>query len=144
MEKDRDIFLEGLTKIINLTQKGNIVWSAADASDIVCKPPEDKIKIAFKTYYLGKGLRIYERTYKEIVNPPSAFTPISVYVFEQRKPGEYWYSEIVLETLDDSGRPVFQFPRTIMLKDLFFAVQYQVSGIKEYLDKILSENEDDK
>lgn len=135
MSTNKDTWLDVIAKITKLTQLGEIVWKTA-STDPIIKVANDRIKVAFETEYLGKKMRLYERSYTVTVHPPSPFQ--FNFGIEVRIPGEYWYNEIVLEILDEFSSPIFKFPETSMHKDLLFSVQYQVAEIKDYLDKILS------
>ena len=139
MKTTRDIWPTAIAKLTSLTQERKIQWESRLPSPSIKKSPEDFIQTVYETNYKGKTLRLYSRSYKEIVNPPSPIMPTGI--FMTRKEGEYWHEEIVLEILDINNNPVFEFPGSTWLKDLLFAVQYQVSGVKEYLDEILGEKE---
>jgi len=134
----RDVWPDAIAKLTSLTQEGKIKWESRQALNSMKKSPEDLIRAVYETNFKGKTLRLYSRSYKETVAAPSPFSP-SLGFFTTRKEGEYWYEEIVLEILDINNIPVFEFPKSVWLKDLLFAVQYQVSGVKEYLDEIFGE-----
>ena len=141
MSTTRDVWPDAIAKITSLTQEGNIKWESRLSSQSIKKNPEDLINTVFEADFKGKTLRLYSRSYKEIVEELSPL--LSTGFFGRRKEGENWHEEIVLEILDINKNPVFQFPYSTWLKNLLFAVQYQVSGVKEYLDEILGEKKDE-
>ena len=112
MTKKSDQFVEAVSKLLELTQEGKLLWE----SDL---SPGRRGLVAF---HKGQRLRLQKlsggsrRYYNE---PPSA--------------------DVALEFVDDIGNPIFAFPEVEGLEDLYDAASYQASGVKDFLRDLLDE-----
>jgi hypothetical protein len=133
---EKNKWVDAIAKMIELTQNGKLTWCAKKPSDSMAEEPDDRIGTVFEAYYNKRRLWLYERTRKMRIPPD--------YPLPDMSPGdEYWASQIILQFVDPSGQPLWTFPRLSVLSDLLGATQYQVAGVKDFLDSILSEDSDD-
>lgn len=129
MTQKKDKFVEAVTKLIKLTQEGEIEWRSANLvrDDI-------KVESVFKAEYKDRLLRIYKYVYK--VEKPSPVL-ISHRIFAHKEEYPYWETSVTLELIERNGLSLWKFPYTNALYDLLQAVQYQVAGVDEFLDEII-------
>ncbi len=133
---EQNKWIDAIAKMIKLTQDGKLVWQVEKSTISAKKHPDDQIEIVYSTSYKGKNLRLYERTYKRYL-PPSG-----IQVFLSGKSEFDWVSDVVLEFVSDTESPLWTFPKATALNDLLLSVQYQVAGVKDFLDDILREGEE--
>ena len=132
-DKPRDAVL----KLIRLTQDGKVEWQVERKFHYTTKDQQDdRIATAFTTSYMGKNLILYERIYKAYRLRTGAFRDL----LHTSKYEEYWDSEVVLEIVD-KGTALWAFPKGSSQRELLSSVQYQVAGVKDCLDEILSEDD---
>lgn len=112
-KSERNQWLDVITRLIKLTQKGELEWWEAGNMS-----PNDSSRTTavFIANYKGKLLRLYATKQG----------------FEQ--------SDLpVLEFITETGTSLWQFPDVDALSDLLSAVQYRVAKIPEFLADILEE-----
>lgn len=137
MTEEKSKWIEAVAKMIKLTQNGKIKWESEEPDTVPKKGEDDRIESVFVAIYKEKTLRIYRRRYKRItIN--DAIASITGTGKVARPP--LWDYSVVLELIKAYDQPVWAFPKEDILKDLLSAVQYQVSGVKEFLDEILIED----
>ena len=138
MSDKPDKFVEAVTKLIRLTQAGDLKWSAAQTDRDISR--EDlKIESVFVTRYKDRILRLSKYSY--MIQEPGLYDLLSSHTYYAAgKPKyPYWQSSITLEFIDDDGRTLWTFPYTKALNDLLEAVKYQVAGVDQFLKEILEE-----
>lgn len=128
--------IEAIGKLIQLTQKGKVEWNSVDPDVVQSHPPEDMVNSVFICNYKDKLLRIYHRKYKSYPGLGLSFFSINEKSPKEKK----WFSEVVLELIDDSGNSVWQFPKERILHDLLDAVKYKASGASDVIQSLLDEN----
>ncbi len=131
-----DKWVEAITKLIKLTQAGELKWSVDKADRL--KGREDlRIETVFLTKHKDRNLRLYKYSY--LVDDPGPFAAYSYSSLLSGKPPKYpyWSSSIALELIDEEGWTLWTFPQNYALNDLFKAVQYQVAGVDGFLKEIL-------
>jgi hypothetical protein len=124
-------WLNAISKLVELTQDGKLEWKfSAPSEGLERSFPNDRIAGVFTTKYKGRNLRLYERHFQ-----------LSSYQYlDDRIIGGEWGSEITLEMYDVfSDAPLWAFPYADILRDLLSAVQYQVAGVKDFVNEILEE-----
>ena len=131
----KDKWEEVLAKLIQLTQEKKLKWESLTEYPSMKLSDDDKITTVFTTYYKGKRLWIYRRRYKArfLKFGTTSWLP---------KPDDYeirWTTNVYLEIIDDKYNPVWAFPSEDMLNDLLTTIQYQVSGVGDFMDEILDE-----
>jgi len=134
MEDNKDKNIEAIAKLILLTRDDKLKWTSANTSAIPMRG-DDAIDSVFITIYKDKILRLYRRKYK--------WTSISTHVvgiFTGSKSTEpQWFTEIVLEIIDELGRSLWAFPKEEILKDLLKTIQYKVSGADDLISSLINE-----
>lgn len=131
MTEKKDKFVEAVTKLIKLTQEGELQWRSGDISRY-----DIKVESVFITEYKDRLMRLYKYVYK--VQQPGPFT-LTHGIFGSKREYPYWETSVKLEFIDSNGRTVWEFPSTPALFDLLEEVQYQVAEVDEFLDDIMAE-----
>jgi len=135
---EQDKWIEAIAKIIKLTQEKRLEWESLEPSTVPKKDPNDKIDSVYMAGYKDKTLLIYRRTYDKRTLASTLAAISGATAGLGRK--EQRITSIVLELVDDrSFHPFWTFPSEGILADLLSAIKYQVSGVGDFLDDILSE-----
>ena len=121
-------WIDVVSRFIELTQDGELVWEAGQPFKSIGQDNSERIESVFTSNYKGKKLRIYKRTYQSY-QIPSNLGP----------KGGYITDEVVLEIIADNGLTLWTFPKVHIIRDLLKAVQYEVAGVEELLDQILKD-----
>lgn len=129
----RNRWVDAVSSMIELTQEGKLKWTTNSESD---KAQDDKERTTpyFLTTYKDKALRLYEKRVPVNTNSITA----SLYSITGEEPPK-WRRNIILEFIDGEGHNLWTFPEIDALPDLLSSVQYQVSGVNDFLDDIISE-----
>lgn len=137
---DNDKLLDAIAKLIELTQDGKLRWSALPSSliDALKETPYDRIAVAFQANYKDRYLRLYKRNYKVAYNPFSTVAIVQAAYYDKE---DSWYSTVVLQLTTSDDLVLWSFPFETALWDLYRAVEYQVSKVKDFLDDLLSEQD---
>ena len=137
MAEEENKWIEAISKLIKLTQKGKLEWIQAENQYVPeLKTENEKIYSVFHCYYKGKNLRISKRTYLSTVYNLKSAVQVGLGL---RKKETEWVTKVFLEMIDMAGKALWTFPDEEILNDLLAAVEYQVAGVKEFLTDILSE-----
>src|SRR2546423_1902673 len=135
MAEERDIWIEFVEKLNELTLKGVLRWTSTRPPETKLGDPSRFIPIAFEVEYKDRKLRLYE----EKVNlgrpaPPHAFTQAikdwadSLSGNTDRLVSEaVWRSYVVLELIDKTGVS-WEFPEIEGLRDLLESAKFQAAG----------------
>lgn len=129
--------IEAIGKLIFLTQKGKVQWSSEEPSVVRGLASDDVISSVFGCRYNETQLRIYLRRYKGDV--PRTLGLLPSWAVEVKHSEMRWYSEIVLEVVDDYGNSIWQFPKENILRDLLEAVKYKTSDAHGVIESLLKE-----
>jgi hypothetical protein len=132
-KKIRNRWLDAISSMIELTQDGKLKWSAAATPGGIADDTE-RTSSVFQTSYNGKSLRLYE---KRVPAKQGGF-PASIYALTGEEPPK-WYKRVLLEFVGADGHSLWTFPDVDALSDLLTSVQYQVVGVHDFLDEIISE-----
>jgi hypothetical protein len=150
---ERDKWLEVISKLIALTQEGQLKWRAQRPDDSLKEEPDDRIRIVFTATYQDHHLRLYKRSRKRtrrqtpgvssptLTEAESNLLKVSgVYHVQPREEDEpTWVSDVVLEFVTDDNLPILTAPSMRILSDLLNAVRYQVAGVRDFTNRILSD-----
>lgn len=137
MEESTDRELEAILELIKLTQEGAIAWQPVKPSGDLIENNTVKYTNVMQCIYGGKYLRIY--TEKKLKEKPTAAEKMSLSeLLGEGRTYPYWASVSVLEITNDEGQSLWRFAYKPAIKDLLNAAKYQASGVKEFLDDILS------
>jgi len=130
MEKRKDKWIEAIAKLTKMTQDNTLKWRSGETPEFFKNLENVKIEIVYLTEYKDRLLRIYDRRVKEFRSGVS-FTG-----FER---GHVWTKYTVLDFVDPSGASLWIFPEIKGLENLLNAVKFQVAGVKDFLNDLLSE-----
>jgi hypothetical protein len=111
-----------ITRLIQETQKGNIIWESIDDFDIVLPHEGEIVDKIYSGSFKNKKFRIYRYRYR---------------TYTEEFDHLYWSSSIKLEILDDHDYPDWEFPSDNSLNDLYESVRYKVANIGGLIDDIL-------
>lgn len=138
MEESSDRELEAILKLIKLTQDGTLKWEAAMPWGDLVENEATQYSSVFSCDYGDKLLRMFTEK-KRIDKPSGLFQHLmdSQYLNGDRK-YPYWAEKVVLEITNQNGQSLWRFPYKSAIGDLFSAAKYQVAGVKDLLDSLLS------
>lgn len=138
MAEDANKWVDAVTKLTKLTHEGKIEWSTAPLGGVLIGDDSQQLESCFVGNHKGKKLRIYKKRFK-VEDPNPMLSLMTIEPFRRKYP--YWAAQIYLEIVDDYGNAAWTFPEVSALRDLFTAVKYQASGVKDLLDDLLREDE---
>lgn len=126
---------QAVARLNELTQEGEVSWITTDP-DALEDHVEGKVQASvFETKYTGKRLFLYKHATEHYVHPDEAR-------LTGMPPGEtYTKMEVRLEIVDSDGKPVWTFPKSSALKDLYSTVSYHASGAGELIGQLVEEDE---
>lgn len=137
MAEEENKWIEAISKLIKLTQKGKLEWKTASGMEFPeSKTDNEKIYSVFVTTYNDKNLRIYKRTYLTRVRTLRSALQLGL---GPRETEDKWVTKVILEIVNDIWKAAWTFPDEEIQDDLLAAVEYQVAGVKEFLEDIFSE-----
>jgi hypothetical protein len=119
---DRSKVTDVVVQLLRLTVDHKLDWQPRNPS--IVSGGSSRIEGVFETTYKGRGLRLY----RSLPGSASAQGILGTDVWT-----------VVLEMLDEKGRPAWTFPSISALRDLYSVVSYQGSGVEDFLDDVLSE-----
>lgn len=146
MVEERDIWIEFVEKLNELTLKGILRWTSARPPETKLDDPRRFIPIAFETEYKDRKLRLYE----EKVNLGRPVLPHSfTYALKdwvdslggssgRSVSDAAWRNYIVLELIDKNDVS-WEFPEIEGLRDLLESAKFQAAGVNEYIEAVLAD-----
>ena len=150
MTEERNKWIDAVIKLLELTQEGNLHW---DLYGVGIQPLFEEnegvaLSAIFTTSYNGKNLRLYKERYKrpkrQTISESVTAIGLSLAGGEPPPTPMLWDSRIRLEFVTEEGASLWSFPDMAPLEDLLETVQYQVAGVKDFLDDLLSEDQSGK
>ncbi|HWN08253.1 MAG TPA: hypothetical protein VNO50_03120 [Pyrinomonadaceae bacterium] len=132
-EKKTSRWVDAISSMIELTQDGKLLWSVKGTANT----PYDKERTTsvFETKYKDRALRLYQIRVPSNIGGGMLTIAYTIQGVEPPK----WFTKVILEFIDSEGRALWTFPEVDALSDLLTSVQYQVAGVKDFLDTIISE-----
>lgn len=132
-KKEKNRWVDAITRMIELTQEGKLRWSA----EYIPVPDNgDRTMLAFQARYKDKLIRLYKG---EVRIEYDSLTLFREGLYRKELPN--WATKVVLEFVNTDGETLWTFPEVDALSDLLSAVQYQVAGVGDFLDEIFSDEE---
>jgi hypothetical protein len=139
MEDLNDRELEAILKLIKLTQEGVLKWSVAQPNGDLIANETTRYSNVMTCYYNEKLLRIYfESKQKDAPSPLEKM--ISSGILGKVDTFPQWVKSPVLEISNEQGQSLWRFPYKSATQDLINSAKYQVAGVKDLLDNILSDS----
>ena len=135
MSTERNKWIDAVGKLLQLTQDGELKWEAHQPPAHLIDRPDKYVEAVFVTNYKDRTLRLYELHYKLEI---TTGYPIGSFLIGSRKPEYSWHKQTALELVDKSGLSTWTFPETEVLDHLLAAVRYQVTGVKDFLQEVLT------
>ena len=147
MATEKDKVIKFVAKLIELTQDGKVVWSTIEPRRTLKSHPDYPVDLVYVTEYKEKRLGLYRQradyvTLGSLLSGSFGTTGYSG--FSGTSPQRNSRIGTILEMVDYSGNCLWTFPEVSGLQDLYDAVQYQVAGVKNYLDSVISDDKNDK
>jgi hypothetical protein len=108
-------------------------WEAHQPSASLNDQSDKYAEAVYITQYKDRTLRLYELHYRLLITDYMPVNPFS---------GKLEYASnkrTVLELVDKTGLSTWTFPETEALDHLLAAVRYQVTGVKDFLQEVLTE-----
>lgn len=122
MTTERNKWIDAIGRLITLTQERKLSWRSYPSEGYPSL--SGIVEVVYNADHNGKTLRLYEsKTRAERGMFPGS--------------GE-WETEAVLELVDSTGLSVWTFPHTDATEHLLGAVKYQVAGVGEFLEELLT------
>lgn len=134
MSTEKNKWIDAVGKLLELTQEGQVIWESHEPPIYLNNQSDKRVDVVYQTHYKDRVLRLYQLHYKvekDMLSLAQAFYPREEY--------PYWTKTTILELLDQNGLSAWIFPKIEALDHLLAAVQYQVVGVREFLDEILTE-----
>lgn len=130
VEDTNERFVEAVAKLLQLTQQRSIRWSPStpeEANLSAIPDPNTPFRNVYIAQYLDRNLRLYE---KQVVQ-----TTLAAAIWGKQEPSKQW--RVFLDLSEITGKGWWSFPRIESTADLMRAVQYQVSGVDDFVDSLM-------
>ncbi len=129
-----DKFVATVTKLIQLTQDGKLIWSAAANPKIA----EEANNVSLiERYALPKRLEYaYTAKYKDATFLIYKIGNASDFLGTNLSSG---LQTIFLHIVDNNGDSIWKFPDIKSLKDLAESIKFQTAGVNKIIDDLLKE-----
>lgn len=121
MSNGRNRWIDAIGKLIALTQERKLAWRGYSVDDNPILSGKT-VDVVYEADYKGKTLRLYEPRFRP----------------HRLAGSDEWESEAVLELVDSTGLSVWTFPETDATEHLLRAVKYQVAGVRQFLEELLT------
>ena len=131
MSTERNIWIEAVGKLIQLTQDRELVWAAQEPPLSFSQRPDFGVEVVFVCNHGERNLRLYEKYIRENVEECDEWRMRPITRYE-------WKKQAVLELIDANGNSLWVFPELIILNDLATAIQYRVAGVRDFLAELLA------
>jgi hypothetical protein len=146
MTDERDKWVDAVVKLLRLTQEGKLHWDYEMIGQQLIEENDEYISSPiFTTTYNGRHLQLYKERFKRPRRQSisETFNSVTLGAFggEPATRPMVWDTRIILEFVNEKGARLWAFPNISALDDLLSSVQYQVAGVKEFLDDLLSEGD---
>ena len=149
MSDENKDWIDAVTKLIKLTQEGELKWSSSGETAQVSRQESERVSVVFKAQHKNKYLRLYELQSRIDEPVKSPFFTTASYATEYATSVSglfgahlpqypYWNKEVILEFTDYQGHALWKVPHVPPLRDLLHTVEYQVSGAGEFLKDIFT------
>jgi len=137
-KKDKVTWVDAVTRMIELTQRGKMRWSSVEPIGSSAEE-QNRTSAVFTTTYNDKTLMLYERKVSERRLVREGDPKRIASYFLDPKYEIVWLPEVVLEFVDAAGATLWKFPEVAALRDLLTAVQYQAAGVSDFLTGLFDE-----
>lgn len=146
MAEERDIWIEFVEKLNELTLKGILRWRAVQPLETQFDDPHRFIPIVFETEHKDRKLRLYEEKVnlgKPALPPSFNHALLNWLATLGRSTGRSvsetaWRNYVILELTDKNGVS-WEFPEIEGLRDLLESARFQVAGVNEYMEAVLAD-----
>jgi hypothetical protein len=136
MSQEQNKWADAVAKLIKLTQDDELKWRTAAPSESRIDSTENLQGAIYIAEQAKSTLRLYKLRFKEEADFMSGLT--SILRVPAKQPAYVWVDVVRLELIDLLGTTLFTFPGVSGLKDLYSSVSYQVAGVEELLNELLS------
>jgi hypothetical protein len=133
MSSEQNKWADAVAKLIKLTQDGELKWRTALPAEAEV---ENQSALQGAIYVADQKSRLI-RLYKLKVQVDREWERQFI-LRSSRQDVPLWVEVFMLELIDFQGNTLFTFPHVSGLKDLYVSVSYQVAGVEEFLDELLS------
>ena len=124
-----------ITRLIDLTQAQVLKWHSIDRAKVI---ESEKFSVfgVFDTKHMDKLLRIIGYEKRVSKNSLLSFQPLN---FSMEPDNNYeWEKFYILQIIDEAGNVLWVFPQIGPVSDLFESIRRQISGIDNYINKVLA------
>jgi hypothetical protein len=135
MMTESNKYVDAMAKLLTLTQKGKLRWREGDRSALPSDSADERIDTVYEATHLERRLRLFRRLTPK---KEESLNYITVSAFVRSNPTK-WVASYVLQILGEQNRPLWTFPSSETLRDLWTAVQYQVSGVDDFVNRLLED-----
>jgi hypothetical protein len=134
-----DLAVSFITKVIELTQKKQLVWESDSPAAFSSLIPGEQIKVrsVFTSRLQNRKLRIYSYYRLESYYPNNVFTNSDVSTFYGGKLEKRWEEVRVLEILDSNNNLLSEYRGRSVVWDLLDVVRLQVGQIDDFINKVI-------
>jgi hypothetical protein len=138
MKPDKNIYVDAIAKLINLTQNKKIKWSASDTSYLLDKYPSYIFENVFIAKYKEKYFRIFKSYQKAHSMADSLLSGFSLSGSSSTSKMRT-ITQVVLEIIDEKGKSIWEFPNLNIIEELLSCVIFQASGVNDLLNDLINE-----
>jgi hypothetical protein len=122
-------YVTAISKLNRLTQEGKIRWTRRSVPKGLTRGTEDYIDSFYSAKHKDKFLGVYELRYRTYDSESDSF---------------FWTSQLVLALFTADWSKLWEFPPTSGTTELLRSIEYQVSGVEDFVDGLLSESDVDE
>jgi len=133
MAEERDIWIEFVGKLKELTESDKLRWHSVRPTEVPQRDPNRKVSMVFEAKYKDRTLRLYEENHN-LERLPVSDALARLLGREHTS----WQVYIVLELVDEN-EAAWEFPNIEGLEDLLESVKYQVTRVNEYIEAVLAD-----
>jgi hypothetical protein len=138
MPSDKEKTIKFVAKLLELTQDGAVTWTVIEPRQSLKTHPDFPVDLLYVTTHKDKRLGLYQQRRGYVTLRDALFSSSGYSGFESKNPSRVG---TFLEMIDDQGNCLWSFSEVNGLQDLYDAVQYQVAGVKGYLDAVLGDED---
>jgi hypothetical protein len=110
-----------IVKLLQLTLKDVLKWDRTTNTESLTYGTNDVVPVAFTSRVADNLFALFEARFRNMDADGNVF----------------WDDRVVLQLIDEEGKPIWTFPPTAAIRTLLRKVAAKASGVEERLDKIL-------
>lgn len=138
MSSEQNKWSDAVAKLIKLTQDREVMWRTATQLESDIDSKDNLQGVVYVADQKNRTLRLYKLRFKEERSKEDIYSLGAILSRPSKQPDFILVEVAKLELIDYQGNTLFTFPQVSGLKDLYSSVSYQVAGVEEFLNELLS------